>query len=204
MTKKITVHLAAFFAAIAVMWGLLVLTSLIPNEKIYEGLMESADYYGNTEAFSFENSGKLCDVADNYADAILLNILWNIDSSHPVYSSLDTKYYSGAGRELRAVCCTERRCSRYGLFPLLARLGNIYPSADGFYERSWGESRGSGGCDNSCGGVLRYSCEKAAVFCGGGSGGVAVLRPCVECGAVAGVYPYVHRNHGDVHFVCAA
>mgnify|MGYP006948533766 CR=1 FL=1 len=60
MTKKITVHLAAFFAAIAVMWGLLVLTSLIPNEKIYDGLMESADYYGNTEAFSFENSGKLC------------------------------------------------------------------------------------------------------------------------------------------------
>ena len=52
MTKKITVHLAAFFAAIAVMWGLLVLTSIIPNEKIYEGLMESADYYGNTEAFS--------------------------------------------------------------------------------------------------------------------------------------------------------
>ena len=95
MTKKITVHLAAFFAAIAVMWGLLVLTSIIPNEKIYEGLMESADYYGNTEAFSFENSGRLCDVADNYADAILLNILWNIDSSHPVYSSLDTKYYSG-------------------------------------------------------------------------------------------------------------
>ena len=37
MTKKITVHLAAFFAAIALMWGLLVLTSLIPNEKIYDG-----------------------------------------------------------------------------------------------------------------------------------------------------------------------
>ena len=56
MTKKIMVHLAAFFAAVAVMWGLLVLASLITNEKIYEGLMESADHYGNTEAFSFENS----------------------------------------------------------------------------------------------------------------------------------------------------
>lgn len=121
MTKKITVHLAAFFAAIAVMWGLLVLTSLIPNEKIYEGLMESADYYGNTEAFSFENSGKLCDVADNYADAILLNILWNIDSFHPVYSSLDTKYYSG-----------EELGVNYGLY---AALNGVAPDTD--YSRYW-------------------------------------------------------------------
>ena len=121
MTKKITVHLAAFFTAIAVMWGLLVLTSLIPNEKIYEGLMESADYYGNTEAFSFENSGKLCDVADNYADAILLNILWNIDSSHPVYSSLDTKYYRG-----------EELGVNYGLY---AALNGVAPDTD--YSRYW-------------------------------------------------------------------
>lgn len=121
MTKKITVHLAAFFAAIAMMWGLLVLTSLIPNEKIYEGLMESADYYGNTEAFSFENSGKLCDVADNYADAILLNILWNIDSAHPVYSSLDTKYYSG-----------EELGVNYGLY---AALNGVAPDTD--YSRYW-------------------------------------------------------------------
>ena len=56
MTKKIMVHLAAFFAAVAVMWGLLVLTSLIPNEKIYEGLMESADHYGNTEAFPLKTA----------------------------------------------------------------------------------------------------------------------------------------------------
>lgn len=121
MTKKITVHLAAFFAAIAVMWGLLVLTSIIPNEKIYEGLMESADYYGNTEAFSFENSGRLCNVADNYADAILLNILWNIDSSHPVYSSLDTKYYSG-----------EELGVNYGLY---AALNGVAPDTD--YSRYW-------------------------------------------------------------------
>lgn len=31
-------------------------------------------------------------VSDNYADAILLNILWNIDSKQPVLTSLDTKY----------------------------------------------------------------------------------------------------------------
>ena len=110
------VHLAAFFAAVAVMWGLLVLASLITNEKIYEGLMESAYHYGNTEAFSFENSGKLCDVADNYADAILLNILWNIDSSHPVYSSLDTKYYSG-----------EELGVNYGLY---AALNGVAPDTD--------------------------------------------------------------------------
>lgn len=121
MAKKISVHIAAFFAALAVMWGLLVLTSMIPNENIYDKLMESADHYGNTEAFSFENSDRLCSVADNYADAILLNILWNIDSAHPVYSSLDTKYYSG-----------EELGVNYGLF---AALNGIAPDTD--YSRYW-------------------------------------------------------------------
>lgn len=43
----------------------------------------------------FYQSGGMNTAADNYADVILLNVLWNIKSDDPFVSSLDTKYYDG-------------------------------------------------------------------------------------------------------------
>lgn len=95
MQKKILFHIVVFIAAAAVMWGALILTSLIPNEKIYDNMLKSAESYAGVDAFSFENGDKFNAAADNYADTILLNIMWNIDSGEPLRSSLDTKYYNG-------------------------------------------------------------------------------------------------------------
>lgn len=95
MAKKILIHLGAFAAAIAVLWGALILTLLIPKEKIYDNMLKSAKSYGSLPAYSFENGKHMNAVADNYADVILLNIIWCMDSSDPVRSSLDTKYYDG-------------------------------------------------------------------------------------------------------------
>lgn len=95
MLKKILIHTGAFAAAIAVMWGALILTSLIPNEKIYDNMLKSAESYRGPGPITFMNGKKVNAVADNYADVVLLNILWNIDSREPVKSSIDTKYYDG-------------------------------------------------------------------------------------------------------------
>lgn len=95
MAKKILIHLGAFAAAIAVLWGALICTVLIPKEKIYGNMLKSAESYGSLPAYSFENGRRLNAIADNYADVILLNIIWCMDSSDPVCSSLDTKYYDG-------------------------------------------------------------------------------------------------------------
>ena len=95
MAKKILIHIGAFAAAIALLWGTLILTSLIPNEKIYDHMLKSAESYIEPDPFSFENGRKYNAVADNYADVILQNILWNIKSDAPFVSSLDTKYYDG-------------------------------------------------------------------------------------------------------------
>ena len=76
-------------------WALLILTSLIPNGQIKKESAKSEEFYKSAEAFSFEQGQKMHTVSDNYADAILLNILWNIDSKQPVLTSLDTKYCDG-------------------------------------------------------------------------------------------------------------
>lgn len=95
MAKKILIHLGTFAAAIALLWGALILTSLIPNESIRDNMLKSAESYIDPDPFSFENGKKYNAVSDNYADVILQNILWNIDSGDPFVSSLDTKYFDG-------------------------------------------------------------------------------------------------------------
>lgn len=95
MRKKILRNIGIFAAVLCLFWGLLVLTSMIPNESIKKNLQKSEEFYKSAEAFSFEQGKKMHTVSDNYADAILLNILWNIDSENPVLTSLDTKYCDG-------------------------------------------------------------------------------------------------------------
>ncbi len=121
MQKKIFAHIGAFLAVIAVLWGLLILTSLIPNEKIRENMLKSAVNYTNLEPYSFGNGEKLNSISDNYADVILLNIVWNTDSAHPVSSSLNTEYYNG---------------DEYGVnWGLYAAVNGEEPNTD--YTRYW-------------------------------------------------------------------
>ncbi len=95
MIKKIMLHIVVFISTISILWGLLIVTSCIPNSEIQDNLLESALFYTDKDAFEFGNSGKFNSVSDNYADSILLNVMWNIKSGSPVISSLDTKYYDG-------------------------------------------------------------------------------------------------------------
>lgn len=84
-----------FLLSIAVLMALLVLTSCIPNESIKAQMVGSALSYQKEEPYVFGENGRFNGVVDNYADAILLNVLWNIKSEEPVKSALDTKYYDG-------------------------------------------------------------------------------------------------------------
>lgn len=83
--------------------------------------MDSALAYNSKEAFEFDESGRYNAISDNYADVILLNIMWNIKSGSPVYSSLDTKYYDG-----------EDYGENWGLYQ---SLNGAVPNTD--YTRYW-------------------------------------------------------------------
>lgn len=93
--KRMTLYLTVFAGALVLLWLLLVLAAMIPNEALRRNMEQSALSYREKEGFSFEDGGKWNAVSDNYADAILLNVSWNIGKGNPFVSSLDTKYYDG-------------------------------------------------------------------------------------------------------------
>lgn len=103
---------------------LLILTSLIPNGKIRTNMFGSAEQYNGADPF-YQSAGRNS-VTDNYADVILLNVLWNIKSDDAFVSSLDTKYYDGDDG-------VTDRGENYGLFS--AVFEDTPPNTD--YSRYW-------------------------------------------------------------------
>ena len=122
--KNILKCIGAFFITIGALWVLLILTSLIPNGKIRTNMFGSAEQYNGADPF-YQSAGRNT-VTDNYADVILLNVLWNIKSDDPFVSSLDTKYYDGDDG-------VTDRGENYGLFS--AVFEDTPPNTD--YSRYW-------------------------------------------------------------------
>ena len=84
----------------------------------------SAEQYNGADPF-YQSAGRNS-VTDNYADVILLNVLWNIKSDDAFVSSLDTKYYDGDDG-------VTDRGENYGLFS--AVFEDTPPNTD--YSRYW-------------------------------------------------------------------
>lgn len=102
--RKIAAHAVLFGGTLGLLWLLLILSTLIPNQALKGYMEQSALSYKEREAFSFERGARFYGISDNYADVILLNISWNMGKtrsqdarvSNPVVSTLDTWYYDGA------------------------------------------------------------------------------------------------------------
>lgn len=94
--KRFTVVLrrAGVFAAVLLaLWAALVASAAIPNERIYDNMLSSALYFKDKSPYVYESQMRL--VQDNYADVILLNVVWNMGSGEPFTSALDTAYFDG-------------------------------------------------------------------------------------------------------------
>ena len=119
--KKILLHIGVFVGTLLFLWLLLFLSALIPNDNIKDNILESSIYYSDRQPYQFPENGKLNGVEDNYADAILLGVLWNMDSEDAFVTSLDTKYYDG-----------DERGENYGLY---ASINGYEANVD--YSRYW-------------------------------------------------------------------
>lgn len=95
MAKTILKHIVAFLVTLVALAGILVLSSLVPKESIRDNLIESMEHYRNKQPFQSDESGRLNKITDNYADVILLGVLWNVSSDEPFVSAIDTKYFDG-------------------------------------------------------------------------------------------------------------
>ena len=93
--RSISRHITVFGAALLVLWLLFVLSAWIPNEAIRENMVHSANSYSERNAFEFTKDSRMNTVADHYADAIWLNIAWNMGVGDPVTASIRTNYYDG-------------------------------------------------------------------------------------------------------------
>lgn len=93
--KTVVRCILAFFIALGVLVTALVGTTAIPNEAIYDNMVESALVYKTRGRYDFDETKQLRRITDNYADNILLNVLWNMKSDTPFRSAFDTVYYDG-------------------------------------------------------------------------------------------------------------
>ncbi|MGN1119738.1 MAG: hypothetical protein ACI4Q4_05230, partial [Oscillospiraceae bacterium] len=85
-------RVAVFAAVLLALWAALVAAAAIPNERIYDNMYESVMFFKDKPPYV--NEAELRLIQDNYADAILLNVTWNMGSD-PLVSTLDTAYYDG-------------------------------------------------------------------------------------------------------------
>lgn len=119
--KKVLLHISVAAGTIAVLWLLLFLSVQIPNEKLRDHMEQSALSYRDQDAYQFTRGTHYNGIQDNYADAILLGVLWNMGNGEPVKAALDTCYYDG-----------ENYGESYGLY--LSIYGEE-PNTD--YSRYW-------------------------------------------------------------------
>ena len=87
--------LAAFTAVMTVLYLLLVLSAAIPNQAISEHMRETSRHYFTAERCTFSDSGRYCDVTDNHADQIWMNISWHMGEGNPFVSVLRSQYNDG-------------------------------------------------------------------------------------------------------------
>lgn len=95
MVKKIITYLVTFVFTLGVLFGALTATSKVPNSKIKNNIAKSAIYFSDKDPYRFTYGNRMCYIEDNYADAILLGVIWNVKDVSPVKTSLDTKYNDG-------------------------------------------------------------------------------------------------------------
>jgi len=84
-----------FAGVLLMLWLLLFLSALIPNNLIRDNMEQSALAYKERTAFEFTDGGKFNSIADHYADSIWLNVSWHMGKGNPFEASVRTNYYDG-------------------------------------------------------------------------------------------------------------
>lgn len=124
MLKKVLHYIITFILVLLICIGTITLAALIPQKSIEKNSKRSAEYYSDVKIFEqmlIENEHNT--TIDNYADAVLLNIIYCLDSSSPLKSSVCAQYYSNdEGNVIKS-------------YDEVTHNNNIKPNR--FYSRYW-------------------------------------------------------------------
>lgn len=86
-------YVVCFMAGFLFLMLLLVMSALIPRNKIQNNLEKSAEYLCADEVFTYRIEGVKASEIDRYADSILLNIAYWYDADEPLESVMLSSYY---------------------------------------------------------------------------------------------------------------
>jgi len=88
-------YMGLFLLTLALLFGILYISALIPNDSIRENMTATAEYYMEVRPYEFYDGEKLNALADNYADVILLDLSWQMGRGDTLRNILDTDYNGG-------------------------------------------------------------------------------------------------------------
>lgn len=91
--KHIGKYVSVYIIVVLILFLMLVITSKIPKEAIYENLKESAEYYRELPGIRRRSLSKEYETLHYAADSKLLNMMYYIDSEHPIKSSMEARFY---------------------------------------------------------------------------------------------------------------
>lgn len=86
-------YIGVFSGILVILFSGLMLTSYIPRECIEENLQESAEFYKYKQGIHRLHPDRQDLRLHYYADSMLLNIIYCIDTEHPIQSTLWSNYY---------------------------------------------------------------------------------------------------------------
>lgn len=94
--KKLLYYTSIFVGTILICLTALYITAIIPKDLIKENSIESAEILSSQKELVHKLDESKCYTAiDNYADSILLNIVYCLEKEAPLTSMLDAEYYEG-------------------------------------------------------------------------------------------------------------
>lgn len=99
LTKSFFKNLLIFIITLVICAGTLLLVCQIPQSAIEKNSRDSAEYFSSHQPFPLLIGDKANSRADNYADCVLFNVIYNIDSNQSFKSVIADSYYRNEGEE---------------------------------------------------------------------------------------------------------
>lgn len=93
MGKAIWKNTGIFLLTLAVCMSGMLLVFRIPQSAIYDNCVHSSRYFSETGKYPTVLDGFAATTIDNYADCMLLDVIYNADTNRPFYSLIVAPYY---------------------------------------------------------------------------------------------------------------
>lgn len=93
ITKEILKYFTIYFITVAILCSILILTSKIPKNAIKDNLKKSISFFEKNAGIDEKIKRREYTTIHYFADSVLLNIIYSIDTENPIEATMWAKYY---------------------------------------------------------------------------------------------------------------